>query len=241
MSKIEILPDSAYVAQRAAELIVAQNQVALSQNNLFTIALSGGSTPKRLYELLGDPTKQFRSQLPWDRIHFFWSDERHVPPDNPDSNYRMVREALLAHVPVLPSNIHRIQSEKPDASQAADDYEKQLATFFNHELPRFDLVLLGLGTDGHTASLFPGSVALEETHRLVTAPWVEKLNTYRITMTLPILNNASTIIFLVSGEDKAEILGDVLQGEPNHFPAQRIKPTSGTLTWLVDAPAASKL
>jgi 6-phosphogluconolactonase len=241
---VEIFNDADELAQQAAQLILTQSQLAVARNNFFTIALSGGSTPKRLYELLADPTQQFRSNLPWDRIHFFWTDERHVPPDDPDSNYRMVSEAMLARAPVPPINIHRMLSEKANASEAADDYELRLRKFFHPstgELPRIDFVLLGLGTDGHTASLFPDSEVLQETQRWVAAPWIAKLNSNRLTMTLPVLNNASTVVFLVSGREKAEILREVLKGEPDRFPAQRINPTNGALSWLVDADGASKL
>ena len=243
-SAVEIFKNTAELAQQAAQLILTQSQLGVARNNLFTIALSGGSTPKRLYELLADPTQQFRSQLPWDRIHFFWTDERHVPPDHPDSNYRMVREAMLVRAPVPPTNVHRMLSEKPNASEAANDYESQLRDFFHPpagELPRIDFALLGLGPEGHTASLFPDSEVLQETQRWVAAPWIAKLNSYRLTMTLPVLNNASTVVFLVSGSEKAEILREVLKGEPDRFPAQRINPTNGALSWLVDENAASKL
>jgi len=243
-SAVEIFRNAAELAQQAAQLILTQSQLGVARNNLFTIALSGGSTPKRLYELLADPTQQFRSQLPWDRIHFFWTDERHVPPDHPDSNYRMVREAMLVRAPVPPTNVHRMLSEKPNASEAANDYESQLRDFFHlpaGELPRIDFALLGLGPEGHTASLFPDSEVLQETQRWVAAPWIAKLNSYRLTMTLPVLNNASTVVFLVSGSEKAEILREVLKGEPDRFPAQRINPTNGALSWLVDENAASKL
>jgi len=243
-SAVEIFRNAAELAQQAAQLILTQSQLGVARNNLFTIALSGGSTPKRLYELLADPTQQFRSQLPWDCIHFFWTDERHVPPDHPDSNYRMVREAMLVRAPVPPTNVHRMLSEKPNASEAANDYESQLRDFFHlpaGELPRIDFALLGLGPEGHTASLFPDSEVLQETQRWVAAPWIAKLNSYRLTMTLPVLNNASTVVFLVSGSEKAEILREVLKGEPDRFPAQRINPTNGALSWLVDENAASKL
>jgi len=240
---VEVLKDADELAQRAAQLILTQSQLAVARNNFFTIALSGGSTPKRLYELLADRTQQFCSQLPWDRIHFFWTDERHVPPDHPDSNYRMVYEAMLARAPVPPTNIHRMLSEDANASEAADDYELQLREFFHPhtgELPRIDFVLLGLGTDGHTASLFPDSEALKEKQHWVAAPWIAKLNSYRLTMTLPVLNQASTVVFLVSGREKAEILREVLKGEPDRFPAQRVA-TNGALHWLVDADGGSKL
>lgn len=204
------------------------------------MALSGGSTPKILYQLLADATQPFHEQIPWAKIHFFWSDERHVPPDHPDSNYRMANEAMLSRVSVLSDNIHRVAGEKPNAAEAADDYEQTLKELTKESLPQLDLILLGLGSDGHTASIFPGSEVLHETKRLVAAPWVEKLKTYRITMTLPLLNNGASVLFLVSGSDKAGIVKEVLEG-PNQYPAQAVKPTNGELLWLLDQEAAKAL
>ena len=228
---VEILRTPEDLARAAAELFVAKSGEAVAQRGFATIALSGGSTPKLLYQLLADPNEPFREQVPWSRIHFFWADERHVPPDHPESNYRMANEAMLAHVPVTRANVHRIMSENPNAEEAADQYEEVLP-------PRLDLILLGLGTDGHTASIFPGSEVLHETKRLVVAPWVEKLKSYRITMTLPLINNAASVVFLVSGAEKAEIVKKVLQG-PKQYPAQEVRPVE--LRWLLDREAASKL
>ena len=241
-SRIQIEADSESLALAAARLLVDTAKQAVGDRKVFTIAVSGGSTPKRLFEILADPTKPYLSELPWSATHFFWVDERHVPPGDKDSNYRMTREAMLAHVPVQVANIHRIISENPNAEAAAINYEGTLRTFFNG-LPRFDLVILGLGEDGHTASIFPGSPVLHETKRLVAAPRVEKLNTFRITLTLPVLNNGATIVFLVSGSSKAQILQEVLTSEsdPERLPAQAIQPTHGELKWLVDQPAASLL
>jgi 6-phosphogluconolactonase len=238
---VEILPDAVALANRAAQLISTQ---AISTNNRFTIALSGGSTPNRLYELMADPNAEYRKQLPWQRMHFFWSDERPVGPDDSESNYRMANEAMLSRVVVPEENVHRISGEKSSAQDAADAYESELRSFFelaNDKLPRLDLILLGMGADGHTASIFPGSEVLQEKRRLVGAPWVEKLHTYRITMTLPVLNNAAAVLFLVSGEDKAAIINEVINGEPGRFPAQSIFPSNGSLSWLLDKAAGSKL
>ncbi len=240
---VEILSDADELASRAAQLIFDRSQEALARNNSFTVALSGGSTPKRLYELLAKP-KALPFRLPWEQIHFFWSDERPVGPDHQDSNYRMTNDALLRHVELPRGHVHRIQGELPSAEEAAKAYEAELRSHFNlaaDELPRFDLILLGLGEDGHTASIFPDTDALNETRRLVSAPWVEKLNSYRITMTLPVLNNAATIVFLVSGEAKASMVYQVLEGEPSQFPAQAVQPTNGDLIWIIDKPAAAKL
>jgi len=223
---IEIFANAQELARGAAEYFVARSGEAVAQKGFFTVALSGGSTPKALYELLVD------LDVPWSKTHFFWSDERHVPPDHPDSNYRMAYEAMLSRVPVPEANIHRVHGENPDAAEAAREYEQTL-------LP-LDLILLGLGTDGHTASIFPGSEVLHETKRLVAAPWVEKFNSYRITMTLPLLNNGATVLFLVSGAEKAGIVKEVLEG-PKQYPAQLVQPTHGQLLWMLDKDASANL
>jgi 6-phosphogluconolactonase len=235
---VQILNNADELAEVAARSIVSLAQNAVSARGTFTIALSGGSTPKHLYELLANPNREYRDQFPWSHTLFFWTDERHVPPDNSDSNFRMTNEAMLAHVPVPEGNVHRFTAELPDAQEVASDYETQLRNCFRNSIPAFDLILLGLGPDGHTASLFSGTTALTETERWVTAPWVEKFNSYRLTMTLPVLNNAAVIMFLVSGQDKASILSEVLGEGTAQFPAQLIKPTHGELRWLVDQAAA---
>ena len=176
----KIFADSEALARGAAEYFVARRAE--------TVALSGGSTPKRMFQILAE---QFRDQMAWEGIQFFWSDERHVPPDHPESNYRMANEALLSHVPVSAENVHRIHGEEPNAVEAASEYERTIVAVTKQPLPRLDLIFLGLGTDGHTASIFPGSEALHETKRLVAAPYVEKFKSYRITMTLPLINNAA--------------------------------------------------
>ena len=221
------------LARAAAQLLVARSDEAVVRTGSFTIALSGGSTPKTLFQTLAYASNSFRREIYWPMIHFFWSDERHVPPDHPASNYRMAYDNLLSRVPVSKEKIHRVMSENPNAQEAAEQYETVLP-------PRFDLILLGLGTDGHTASIFPGSEVIHETKRLVAAPWVEKLNAYRITMTLPVINNAASVVFLVSGAEKAEIVREVIKG-PKRYPAQEVKPAEGELIWLLDQAAASKL
>jgi len=222
---IEIFANSQELARGAAEYFVACSGEAVAHKGFFTVALSGGSTPKLLYELL------VGTEVPWAKTHFFWSDERHVPPDHPDSNYHMAHEAMLSRVPVPESNVHRIHGENPNAAEAANEYEQTLLSL--------DLILLGLGNDGHTASIFPGSEVLHETKRLIAAPWVEKLNTYRITMTLPLLNSAS-VLFLVSGAEKAEIVKEVIE-RPKKYPAQFVQPTNGQLLWMLDKAAAARL
>jgi 6-phosphogluconolactonase len=238
--------DNAEALYRAgAAEFVRQAGAAVRVNGVFTVALSGGSTPKGLYGLLAtDPT--LRVQVPWDKTHVFWGDERHVPPTDADSNYRMAHEAMLSKVPIPPAHVHRIKGENPDARQAAEDYEQTLRGFFHSsegQPPRFDLVFLGLGPEGHTASLFPGTKGLHEGERLVVSNWVGKFYTDRITMTAPVLNNAACVIFLVSGGDKALPLKAVLEGpyEPEQLPAQLIRPQHGRLLWLVDQLAAHLL
>jgi len=234
---IQIFPNSVELARAAAELFVVRCREAVEERGVFTVALSGGSTPKFLFELLAG---EFRDQLAWPEIHFFWSDERHVPPDHADSNYRMANEAMLSRVPVAKNNVHRVLSENPNAAEAASAYEQTLIEITQQTLPELDLILLGLGTDGHTASIFPGSEVLHETKGIVAAPWVEKFQTYRITMTLPLLNNGASVVFLVSGSEKATIVKEVLEG-PEKYPAQAVKPTNGELLWMLDNDAASEI
>ena len=227
----------------AAEEVVRVATEAVSQRGRFTIALSGGSTPRNLYTLLATNA---RTSLPWDRMFFFWGDERHVPPTDPDSNYRMVEETLLSKVPVPAANVFRIPGENPNAAAAAQAYEQTLRKFFAlqpGEFPRFDVILLGMGPDGHTASLFPRSAALQEKSRLVVANWVEKFLTSRITLTLPVLNAAHCVAFLVSGIDKAPALRAVLEGDApgEQYPAKLVRPIDGKLIWFVDRAAASGL
>jgi 6-phosphogluconolactonase len=237
--------DADAMSRAAAETIVEHVSESLQTRDIYTIALSGGSTPRRLYALLASDAK-LRKQIPWDRIHFFWGDERHVPPGHPESNYRMAYETILSKAPIPLKNIHRIHAEDADAGRAAAGCELEIRQFFKIEagqIPSFDCVLLGMGPDGHTASLFPGTSALEETNRLMVANWVEKFQSYRITMTLPVINNAERIIFLVGGEEKADILKAVLEGdiESKRYPAQLIQPTDGVLFWFLDQSAAGRL
>jgi 6-phosphogluconolactonase len=243
--KIQIVADAEAMSKAAAETLVRQLEETLQTRDVFSIALSGGSTPRRLYALLADDPA-LRAQIPWERIHFFWGDERHVSPDHPDSNYRMSDTALLSKVPIPATNIHRMRAENPDAAKAAADYEQEIRRFFKIEsgqLPRFNCVLLGMGSDGHTASLFPGTAALAETWRLVVSNWVKKFQSYRMTLSLPVINNADYILFLVAGREKAETLKAVLEGDSKtmRFPVQYIQPTHGQLTWLLDQPAGSRL
>ena len=240
-AEIRVFQDPSALFHAAAKEFSDQAQSAIREAGRFTVTLSGGSTPKSLYSLLAT-----NADLPWDKVFFFFGDERHVPPDNPESNYRMARESLLAKVPVPPANVFRVQAENPDADQAAASYEQALRDFFQTPVsgfPVIDLVLLGMGPDGHTASLFPGSQALGEKSRWVVSNWVEKFKTDRITLTLPVLNNAKTVMFLVSGKDKASVLKEVLEGtQPaSQFPSKLIRAEHGRLIWMVDQPAARNL
>lgn len=239
--EIEVVADPEELSLKAAEKFVSRAQETVREKGIFTVALSGGSTPRSLYNRLAG--EDFRVKVAWDKCHFFWGDERHVPPDHPDSNYRMAREAMFSKLSIPAENVHRIKAENPDANKIAKDYEREIRAFFGlgeGQIPRFDLILLGMGPDGHTASLFPKTDALREQTRLVVDQWVEKLRTYRITMTPPVLNNASHTMFLVTGADKVEALRAVLQGsyQPDLYPAQLVRPTAGNVLWLVDKAAA---
>ncbi len=244
MGEIQICRDLEEISRHAAALFVQLAGKSVADKSSFSVALAGGATPKRLYALLAAPP--FRENIPWSNLHLFWGDERCVPPDHKDSNYRLVNEALLSKAPIPPENVHRMPAEKKDPQLAAIEYEQAIREFFKlsgDELPRFDLILLGLGEDGHTASLFPGTAVLDERKRLVAAPYVEKLHAHRLTLTLPALNRAANVILLVSGRAKAAILKDVLEGkyQPDKLPAQSIKPVQGKLLWIVDKAAASSL
>jgi 6-phosphogluconolactonase len=224
----------------AAAEFITRAHAAVDQRGRFTVALSGGSTPRGLYNLLAEMKP---GSIPWDKIYFFWGDERHVPPDHPESNYRMAREALLSKILVPARNIFRIHGED-DAARAAADYSRDLQTFFQlqaGQFPRFDLILLGIGPDGHTASLFPDSAALNDNEHLVVANWVEKFKSYRITFTYPVLNHAASVIFLVSGKDKASIIQAIFENRDANLPVQKVQPQGGEILWLLDKAAAGQL
>ncbi|MBM2846306.1 MAG: pgl [Bacteroidetes bacterium] len=238
---VDIAPDQDLLVRRAAEKIAFLLMEAIRLRGTASLVLSGGTTPRRVYELL--TTSSFAKRIEWSAVHLFWGDERCVPPHSPESNYRMVREAFLDRAAIPPSNIHRIETELPPETAAAR-YEEEVRQAIPQDgrtLPAFDLIMLGLGEDGHTASLFPGTQALEERDRLVTCVYVERLETYRITMTFPLINNARNILFLVSGKGKAEIVRNILTGGDAVYPAQMVRPVSGNLVWMVDSDAASLL
>ncbi len=245
-TEIRIYKDAEALSAEAAEEFIRCATQSIAARGRFAVALAGGETPRSLYSLLASPDK--RDRVDWARTHVFWGDERCVSPTSEDSNYRMAHDALLSKVSTPPQNIHRIEAERADVDTAARDYETQLQTFFGlteGDAPRFDLILLGMGRDGHTASLFPGSDALEERHRLAVATQNAEQQMRRITLTLPVLNNARGCVFLVSGKDKAETLREVLQPQTVNsaatLPAQLVKPERGRLLWLVDEAAACLL
>lgn len=244
MAAVQRFASKEALARAAAEEVTRVALAAVRDRGRATIALAGGSTPEALYRLLGDEPA-FRARFPWGQTHFFFGDERHVPPGDKESNYRMADEALLKKViaECPPGNIHRIPAENPDAAQAAAEYEAEVRGFFGGGVPEFDLVLLGMGPDGHTASLFPGTTGLRETEKLVAAAWVDKLSTYRITFTPPLLAAARALLFLTAGAEKADILHTVLEGPPefDRFPSQRVTAENANARWLVDEAAAARL
>ena len=253
-SQVRVYRDPEELALKAARLFARMADQYVIGCGRFTVALSGGSTPKAMFSVLAsDP---FLDTVPWLSIYFFWGDERCVPPDHPDSNYRMTSETLLSKVPVPAENVFRIPAELPDPQDAADEYAATLARFFLagpgasktgtaplSNIPRFDLVFLGMGPDGHTASLFPHTTALQAGERIAVANYVEKFKAHRITLTAATINNARNVTFLAAGSDKAETLKNVLEGryQPEVYPSQLIRPGNGTLLWMVDESAASLL
>jgi 6-phosphogluconolactonase len=244
--RIVRVADLEALAREAAADFTRRANEAVGARGRFAVALSGGRTPQRLYALLADEREPFRAQIPWNEVHLFWGDERHVPPDDPESNYRMVREVLLSRLSIPDSNVHRIEGEREDAAQAAALYESELRSFFDlgpGEFPRFDLILLGIGADGHTASLFPKTAALGVRDRAVVSNWVPKLDAFRITMTLPVFWNAAAVVFLVSGADKAAVLAAVFGPSrlSDPLPCELVRPQTGELVWLVDRAAAASV
>lgn len=239
-AEIVVVPDAEALAREAAQRFVDLAREAAGSRGRFTVALSGGSTPGRLFRLLAE--EPYRVQIPWEEVYLFWADERCVPPEDAGSNYGLVEEALITHVPIPAENVHRVRGEL-EPGMAARAYDNRLQDFFCGPRPRFDLVLLGLGKDGHTASLFPGSPLLEERERLAAPAMATTPDrpAERVTLTLPAINTARQVLFLVAGEAKAEVVQAVIEGPAGRYPAQQIQPTAGQLTWLLDAEAASRL
>lgn len=236
-----VVSDREALNHAAATEFVNCATMAVRERGRFTVALSGGNTPRSIYSLLAE---KYAHALSWDKIFVFFGDERHVPPNDPDSNFRMASESLLSRVPIPAKNVHRIQAEV-DAHMAADQYQATLREFFSlqeGQVPRFDLVMLGMGEDGHTASLFPGTAALEETSRIVVANHVEKLQTDRITLTFPVLNAAAEVMVVIAGKNKARVIQDIVKSpQESLYPIQRVHPKEGRLLWLVEQEAAGLL
>ena len=243
--EIRIVDDAAALAAAAAAEFVTTAGEAVAARGRFTVALSGGTTPRRLYERLAS-ARSSGPAVSWPQTHIFWGDERLVPPGHPDSNYRMAREVLLDRIALPAGQIHPIPTDAGDATEAASEYEAELRAFFSPaagEAPRFDLILLGLGTDGHTASLFSGSDAVGEKTRWVAGHRAEGIPHERVTLTFPVLNNAERVVFLVSGSDKAGALHSVIEGDApiDRVPARGVRPGRGGLLWLIDRDAARQL
>lgn len=237
--ELKVFPDPAELARAAAKQFVDLSQSSIAANRRFSVALSGGETPRAMYQLLATP--EFAQRIDWKHVHLFWTDERCVPPDHPDSNYGMAWKAFIDHVPISMDNIHRILSEE-DPIVAAETYEQELKDHFKTSLPRFDHVLLGLGEDGHTASIFPRSNASTETKRLAVAVQHPKTNQWRVTLSFPAINASANVVFLISGSAKARMLRLVNSGinSPEEFPASAVEPSSGVLLRLCDAAAAGE-
>ncbi|NUQ04323.1 MAG: 6-phosphogluconolactonase [Anaerolineae bacterium] len=236
---VRVFPNRLSAARGLAALVARNAEACISLRERFSLVLSGGKTPREAYKLLGD---EMASEIDWTYTHVFWSDERCVPYEHLDNNAKMARETLLDYVPIPMDHIHRVQSFLEPA-EAAEHYQKEVLRYFESRgsVPRFDLILLGIGADGHTASLFPGTQALQEVDRLIVPNYVSSLDSWRITMTLPLLNAADHVVFYVLGEDKAETLARILSSEEADLPAARINPPRGKLTWIVDEEAASLL
>jgi len=236
--KVLVLTTAEQLAQTAAERVNAIIGRAVAQRGVSSVVLAGGETPRRLYQILAVEPKSER--IDWQSVHLFFGDERMVPPDDPASNYGMVHRELLSRVPVPVGHIHRIRGERPPVD-AAVEYEAELAEFFGGMLPRFDLVILGVGEDGHTASVFPHTAAVSEQTRNVLGYFVPQLNSWRVTLTLPVLLNASNVLFLAAGKRKAPIVREILGARvpAPELPASLIRPVNGTMHWMLDAEAAS--
>jgi 6-phosphogluconolactonase len=234
---VRIVSDESELARIGAELFARCSREAVSRRGRFSVALSGGSTPKRMLELLASP--QMLGRIPWKSTDVFWGDERMVPLDHPESNFRMAWETLLQFVPIPSERIHRIRTELGTAQDAAADYERRIRDFGS----RFDLIWLGMGEEGHTASLFPEVDAATESGHWVIAPWVPHLRSYRISITTEVINSSRLVAFLIGGDKKASVLKRVLEGsfDPALYPAQRVRPRDGQTLWLIDEEAASKL
>ena len=241
----QVWPNAEEMALAAARLFAAHVEQAAARRGVARIAISGGSTPQATFKLLADPAQPFLATLPWDKLQLFWVDERCVPPDHPESNYGVCRDLLLTKVPIPESNVFRMEGEL-NPEEAASRYESTLRNVMKlegAESPAFDLVVLGMGPDGHTASLFPETEALNELGRLVVANHVPQKDTWRITLTWPVINQAFEVAFEVEGKGKTDVVAEVLTGprDPERLPSQLIRPANGKLLYLLDEDAAAKL
>lgn len=239
--QVRVLPSDEELFRASAEKFCEVGKQAIREQGRYTVALSGGSTPKGLHHELATT---FAKELPWDKVFLFWGDERHVPPDFPESNFRMAKETLLAKLPIPADHVFRMRGELPDANEAGAMYEQWLREFFHPaagQAPQIDFILLGIGPEGHTASLFPDTKALEEKKHLVVGNYVAVHSTWRITCTYPVLNNGANVMFLVDGASKADIVRTALKDPSANLPCQRVKPVSGNLMWYLDSAAGAKL
>lgn len=262
--EIKVFPSVEELNDFAANEFVRLSRESIEKRGIFTVALSGGSTPRKLFELLA--SNFFRSQIEWEKVHIFFSDERCVAPDDEESNFRMANEALLSKIEIPSANIHRFvtegyrksdfldhtdgggfgrfQAETKAVAEIAAKMTDEITEVFKlqkNEFPRFDLIFLGMGSDGHTASLFPDSEALGEKQKIVTENYIEKFDSFRLTFTFPTINNARNVIFLIAGEDKARVLKEVLENKDVKYPSQKVQPTAGKLMFLLDEKAAANL
>lgn len=239
--QVRVFPSADELFKAAAETFCKLGSDAIRERGKYTVALSGGSTPRGLHHQL---VTNFSAHLPWNKVFFFWGDERHVPPDFPESNFRMAKETLLSQLPIPANNIFRMPGEIPDANQGAGLYEDTLREFFHPapgHFPSLDFNLLGMGPDGHTASLFPGTKALDEKQRWVVGNWVPQHDTWRITLTYPVINSSRVVMFLISGEQKAEMVRKALKDPSANLPCQGVRPASGELLWYLGEGAGAKL
>jgi 6-phosphogluconolactonase len=236
---VRVFQDLEALSRAAAELFIIHAKQCVAAEGRFTVALSGGSTPRRLYMLLG--SSPHRENVEWKRTHIFWADERCVPGDHPESNFKLAVDAFLSSAAVPKENIHRIKGEE-DPGRAARNYEKEISSFFGQAFPVFDLIILGAGEDGHTASLFPGSASLHERTRLALPVYLDPPKLDRVTLTLPVLNHAVEVLFLASGRAKAEVVHAIVEnGNPMRYPAGLVRPVRGSITWFIDRQAAGLL
>ncbi len=239
--EIHVCSDLEALSHKATAIFVDISRKCIALKGRFAVAVSGGSTPRKLYTLLS--SNRYREKVDWRSINFFWVDERCIPKEHKDSNFRLVFETLLSKLPIPDDNIHRIKGEE-EPEKGAKQYEDDLREFFGkNALPVFDLIILGVGEDGHTASLFPGSRSLEETNKLAVPVYLERPKRHRVTLTLPIINNSTHILFLVTGHSKAGIVHEILEeGDKRElYPAGLVSPVRGTITWLIDKEAAKRL